>query len=112
MSLNKRLKSTLVFLLFLCPMLVQAEGIWIDVRSAAEHQVDHIKGDLLISHRDIIAQVSKLYPDNETTIYLYCRSGNRAGNAKLALNSIGYKNVFNAGSIDNARKKRGLLKQD
>lgn len=112
MNLRKIFKLSLVFLLFLCPVLVQADDIWIDVRSSEEHQVDNIKGDLLISHDAIVEEVGKLYPDHETKIYLYCRSGNRAGNAKSALNKLGYKKVFNAGSIENARKQRGLLKLD
>ena len=89
---------------------MQAEAVWIDVRSSPEHKVNHIKGDLLISHTEIVDEFSKLFPNLEIEIHLYCRSGNRAGIAKSALNKIGYKNVFNEGSIEDARKARDLLK--
>jgi len=110
MSFKKTLKATLALLIFVCPILVQAETIWIDVRSPAEYKVNHIKGDLLIPHSEILGEVSELFPNYETEIHLYCRSGNRAGIAKSVLNKAGYKNVFNEGSIEDARKARGLLK--
>jgi len=109
MSFKKILKATLALLIFVCPILVQAETVLIDVRSAAEHKVNHIKGDLLIPHTEILAEVSKLFPNYETEIHLYCRSGNRAGKAKSVLNKAGYKNVVNEGSIEDARKARVLL---
>jgi len=111
MTFKKILNTTLALLLFVCPILVQAETIWIDVRSPAEYKVNHIKGDLLIPHTEILEEVSKLFPNHETEIHLYCRSGNRAGKAKAVLNKAGYKNVLNDGSIENARKVRGLLKE-
>jgi len=110
MSFKKTLKATLALLIFVCSILVQAETIWIDVRSPAERKVNHIKGDPLIPHTEILGEVRELFPSYETEIYLYCRSGNRAGIAKSVLNKAGYKNVFNKGSIEDARKARGLLK--
>lgn len=110
MNLKQTLKVTLALLLFVCPVLVQAETVWIDVRSQAEYKVNHIEGDLLIPHTQILSRISELYPDQETEIHLYCRSGNRAGIAKSVLNNAGYKNVFNEGSIGNTRKVRDLLK--
>lgn len=103
-------KIALVILLNLSPLLVQAEAVWVDVRSSAEHKLDHIKGDLRISHSKIVAEVSKLFPNKETEIRLYCRSGRRAGKAMAALNKAGYENVSNAGGIEDARKERGLVK--
>ena len=75
------------------------------------YDVNHIKGDLLIPHTQILEQVAKLYPDHETEIYLYCRSGNRAGIAKSVLNEAGYKNVVNEGSVEDARKAQQSLKK-
>ena len=90
--------------------LAQAETTWIDVRSAVEYNIDHIEGDARITHSDIVEQVSAAYPDKTTEISLYCRSGGRAGKATLALKEAGYTNVTNAGSIGDARDKRGLSK--
>jgi phage shock protein E len=111
MTFKKILKTTLALLIFICPTLVQAEAVWIDVRSPTEYKIDHIKGDRLIPHSEILKEVSELFPNHETEIHLYCRSGNRAGIAKSVLNKAGYKNIFNEGSIEDARKIRGLLKE-
>jgi phage shock protein E len=85
-----------------------AETIWIDVRSELEHKVDSIEGDLRISHSDIVPEVQKLFPDTNIKIQLYCRSGGRAGEAVNALKNAGYTDVENIGSIEEARKYRGI----
>lgn len=103
------LRSVLVFLtLALSPILANATTMWIDVRTEAEHKQDHIEGDPLIPHGDIVEQVSERFPDRDAELKLYCRSGNRAGIAKSALESAGYTNVTNAGSIDEVRQARDL----
>lgn len=102
------LRTVLIFLsLALAPMLAQAKPVWIDVRTEAEHRQNHIDGDPLIPHRNILAQVTERFPDKDTEINLYCRSGNRAGKAKSALESAGYTNVKNRGSVAEAREARG-----
>jgi phage shock protein E len=107
-----RLSSVnLIFLfltLMLAPMLAQAKPVWIDVRTEAEHRQNHIVGDPLIPYASIVAQVTGQFPDKDAEINLYCRSGNRAGIAKSALERAGYTNVNNMGSIDDARKARDL----
>ncbi len=85
-----------------------AEAIWIDVRSELEHKVDSIEGDLRISHSDVVPEVQKLFPDKNTEIKLYCRSGGRAGEAAKALESAGYTHVESVGGIEDARKYRGM----
>ena len=85
-----------------------AETIWIDVRSELEHKVDSIEGDLRISHSDIVPEVQKLFPDKNTEIKLYCRSGGRAGEAANALKNAGYSDVESIGGIEDARKYRGI----
>lgn len=84
------------------------EVVWVDVRSIIEHKIDHIDGDARISHADIVEEVSALHPEKETSIALYCRSGGRAGKALIALKEAGYENVRNVGSIEQARKERGI----
>jgi phage shock protein E len=89
--------------------LAQAEAVWIDVRTAAENEANGIQGDVLIPHTEIVKQVSELFPDKNTEIYLYCRSGNRSGQATAALKQAGYTAVSNAGSVGDARKQRNIL---
>lgn len=91
--------------------IAYADPVWIDVRSLLENKVDNIDGDIRISHTDIVEGVNKLYPDKNTDIRLYCRSGRRAGEALSALNREGYNNVENVGSIGNARKVRSIIKE-
>ena len=91
--------------------LAQAEAIWIDVRSIAEHKNDHIEDDIRITHVNIVEQVNLFYPHKTTEIRLYCRSGGRAGKAMSALEEAGYTNVTNVGGIGDARKERGLIQQ-
>ncbi len=88
--------------------LSHADAIWIDVRSAEEHEQSNIHGDIRISHTDIVPEVSRLFPDRNTEIRLYCRSGRRSGIAMSALLEAGYTNVSNAGGIDDARQAREL----
>jgi phage shock protein E len=83
-----------------------ADPVWIDVRSFVEHKVDSIEGDIRISHSEIVAEVSKIFPDKDTEIRLYCRSGGRAEYALSSLVNAGYKNVRNVGGIGDARKLR------
>lgn len=84
---------------------------WIDVRTAPEYAIDHIEGDRLIPHNDIISGIKELFPDKDTEIHLYCRSGRRSGIATEALQAAGYTNVTNQGSIGEAREARELSKQ-
>jgi phage shock protein E len=83
-----------------------AEPVWIDVRSLLENKIDNIEGDIRISYSEIVEEVSKIYPDKNTDIRLYCRSGGRAGKALSFLQHAGYNNVHNVGTIDDARKAR------
>lgn len=74
MALKKCINSTL-FLAALCFSLIfHAEVIWVDVRSSIKHSIDSIDGDIGISHRDMVEEISELFPDKYTQIQLYCRS--------------------------------------
>ncbi|MEL0659185.1 rhodanese-like domain-containing protein [Psychromonas arctica] len=85
-----------------------AEKVWIDVRTLVENQKDNIKGDLRISHSNIVREVRTLYPDINTEFYLYDNTGGRSDIAISALDQAGYKNLHNAGSIEEAREQRGI----
>lgn len=108
MIMSKMINFIIVSVIILFSSVSFAETVWIDVRSAQEYLVDNIKGDLRVSHTDIVKQVSALYPNKDTEIRLYCRSGRRAEKAMSALKELGYKNVSNAGGIADAREERKL----
>ena len=98
----------LLLMLLAQSAMILADEVWIDVRTSMEHVVDNIEDDVRVPHDDIVAGVSEHYPDKSSEIYLYCRSGGRAGQAADALHAAGYTNVTNAGGIDDARETRGL----
>jgi phage shock protein E len=108
MTLNNFTKITFLLTTFLLGALAYAEPQWIDVRSELEHRIDSIDGDVRVSHNEIVQELSKTLPNTNAEIHLYCRSGGRAEKARAALQAAGYSNVSNAGSIDDARKQRGL----
>lgn len=85
-----------------------ADAVWIDVRTSLEHKMDNIEGDVRISYSDVVPEVEKMFPDKNTPIKLYCRSGGRAGTAEQALKEAGYTDVENIGGIDDARKYRDI----
>lgn len=98
-----------LFVVFTSSFLYSKDStIWIDVRSKQEHKADHIKGDHLISFKNIVKKVKDLYPKKDTPIVLYCKSGGRADIALTALKKAGYQNVHNVHTIENARKLRKL----
>lgn len=82
---------------------VPANAVWIDVRSPAEFAGGHLEAAHLIPHEGIEAGVAQLGVSKDTPLYLYCRSGNRAGIAKGQLEQQGFTNVVNVGSLKSAR---------
>lgn len=89
---------------------VFGEKIWIDVRTIEEVAADHIEGDANIPLAELTAAKLAEQYGKDAELMLYCRSGNRAGQAEALLETAGFTNVTNAGSIDDARALRGLQK--
>ena len=75
----------------------------IDVRTPAEWDRGHLPNAKHIEWQNIGEGISELTSDKQSTIYVYCRSGNRSGKAKLILEQLGYSNVINAGGINEAQ---------
>ncbi len=80
-----------------------ADAVWIDTRTAEEFAEGHLEQAALIPYDVIVEGVAALPLSKDTPIYLYCRSGNRAGKAKLALEAQNYTNVTNVGGLEDAR---------
>ncbi len=70
-----------------------------DVRTAEEYAAGHIPGAVNIPY-DVIGK-EILIKDKDSLIVVYCRSGNRSGQAKMTLEGIGYKNITNFGAVGN-----------
>jgi phage shock protein E len=75
----------------------------VDVRTPTEWDRGHLPDAKHIEWQNIGEEITKLTNDKHSTIYVYCRSGNRSGKAKLILEQLGYSNVINAGGINEAQ---------
>ncbi|MGA0805055.1 MAG: rhodanese-like domain-containing protein [Pseudohongiellaceae bacterium] len=93
-------------LLLLASTVVQAEPVSIDVRTVEEYAADHIEGDLNLplAELDTAAIAERFGKDAE--LVLYCRTGNRSGQALEKLVAAGFPNVSNGGGIGDVRKLR------
>ncbi|GAA4317041.1 rhodanese-like domain-containing protein [Compostibacter hankyongensis] len=67
----------------------------VDVREPYEHEEFNI-GGILLPLGDIRAMmVDELEPYKDDELVLYCRSGNRSGQAAMLLETMGFTNVVN-----------------
>jgi len=101
--------ATITLLLAACATSSQ-ESVWIDVRTEAEYSEDHIDGDNNIPLASIDTDMIASQYGKDVEINLYCRSGNRAGQAKEILEAAGFTNVNNVGGIDDVRELRNIAR--
>jgi phage shock protein E len=76
----------------------------IDVRTVAEWDKGHLEGAVLIPYDQIGEKIGSVVKNKSQTIYVYCRTGHRAKIAKEALEKLGYKDIINLGSLEDAAK--------
>ena len=81
------------------------QSIVIDVRSLEEVKLGIVQDAIHIEWENIIDGVNELHINNNQSISLYCRSGNRSEKAKDILESAGYTNIINLGGIYEASEK-------
>ena len=78
--------------------LVADGALLLDVRTVEEYRARHIDGALNIPLHELQGRLSEL-PDKQRPIVVYCRSGNRSGQAERLLERAGYPNVHNLGAM-------------
>ena len=86
-----------------------SEELIIDVRTFEEWNQGHLSSAKRIEWQEISKKIQDLNTKKDDQIILYCRSGKRAEKAKIILNSLGYVNVVNAGSLLEAKSLTGDL---
>ncbi|PTW91586.1 rhodanese-related sulfurtransferase [Microbacteriaceae bacterium MWH-Ta3] len=87
---------------------VAATDLVIDVRTPAEFASGHLDGAVNIdiqgaAFTDLIGQLP-----TDGTYYIYCRSGNRSAQAIDYMESAGFTNVTNLGSVGDASTATGI----
>ena len=81
----------------------------IDVRTPAETSAGHLDGALLYDVQDPSFLASLETLDKEADYYIYCRSGNRSGQAIQIMKQAGFTGqLANGGSLANAAAETGI----
>lgn len=75
---------------------IKSGAALVDVRTTGEYASGHVKGSMNIPLDVIGSQSDKLKKYDK--IVVFCRSGNRSGQAKSILESKGFQQVYNAGT--------------
>ncbi|MFV8325904.1 rhodanese-like domain-containing protein [Flavobacterium sp. ZS1P14] len=76
--------------------LIKEGAFLVDVRTPAEFAEGHVKGSTNIPLDQVPNQLVKF--KGKEHVIVFCRSGNRSGQAKLILEQNGFKNVTNGGT--------------
>ena len=82
-------------------MMDTQEVIILDVREQDEYDSGHIPGAVLLPvdaiDEDTAAEV---LPETDSTVLVYCRSGNRSKTVSSTLADLGYTNIYEFGGIN------------
>ncbi len=82
-------------------MMDSQEVIILDVREQDEYDGGHIPGAMLLPVGSINeTTAAEVIPDKDSTVLVYCRSGNRSKTASSALAELGYTNIYEFGGIN------------
>ncbi len=91
------------------PMIFDAETtVVVDVRTESEYRDGHIENSKNIDFysSDFESRLKKL--DKDMHYVLYCRSGNRSGQATRLMKQLGFTHAENLGSLQQASKSLGI----
>lgn len=82
--------------------VTEAGVITLDVRTPSEFNEGHIEGALLIDFQSSNFENEIASLDKDKTYAVYCRSGNRSGQAVKVMSNAGFTNIYNlnGGVID------------
>ena len=85
---------------------VDQGALLIDVRSEGEFKGGALEGAINIPHTAILEGVTQLSISKTQPVVVYCRSGNRSGIAKTALEQAGFTQVINGGGYSSLQSAR------
>ena len=82
-------------------MMDTQEVILLDVREQDEYDSGHIPGAVLLPVGTIDeTTAAEVIPEMDSTVLVYCRSGNRSKTASAALAELDYTNIYEFGGIN------------
>lgn len=84
------------------------DAVLIDVRTPAEFAEGHLEGAVNIDLQsgDFEQLIAALPQDGDYVVY--CRSGNRSGQAVEIMHGLGFENLVDAGGLQSAAAATGL----
>lgn len=81
-------------------MMDTQDVLILDVREQEEYDSGHIPDAMLLPVGTITEEsAAEVIPDKDTTVLVYCRSGNRSKTAAKTLAELGYTNIYEFGGI-------------
>ena len=82
-------------------MMDTQEVLILDVREQDEYDGGHIPGAVLLPVGTIDEDTAaEVIPEKDSTVLVYCRSGNRSKTASSKLADLGYTNIYEFGGIN------------
>ena len=82
-------------------MMDTQEVIILDVREQDEYDSGHIPGAVLLPVGTIDeTTAAEVIPEKDSTVLVYCRSGNRSKTASSVLAELGYTGIYEFGGIN------------
>lgn len=82
-------------------MMDTQEVIVLDVREQDEYDSSHIPGAVLLPVGTIDEDTAaEVIPEKDSTVLVYCRSGNRSKTASSTLAELGCTNIYEFGGIN------------
>ena len=91
-----------------CKITMKKDAVLIDIRTPEEHKGGYLEGAVLLPLAELESKISSKVSDKDTPIYIYCRSGRRAGTAVEKLKTMGYTDLHNLGGLKDAREKLNI----
>src|SRR5690625_4136712 len=73
--------------------LVESNAFIIDAREQGEYNAGHLQGAIDIPLSEFRGRLDEIPKDQP--VYVHCRSGQRSYNMVMALQNLGYENIFN-----------------
>ena len=87
---------------------MENNAVLLDVRTPEEHKNGYLQGAVLLPLAELESEIFSKVADKNTPVYIYCRSGRRAGTAVETLKAMGYTDLHNIGGMQEAQKKLNL----